>query len=122
MRIGVVGHVEWVQFLRVARVPVQGEIMQASSGWEEPAGGGGVAAVQVVRLAGAATLFTALGDDDWGHRAKAALEDLGVRVEASFRPEPQRRAVTFADDDGERTITLIGDKLRPRVQEPLPWE
>ena len=122
MRIGVVGHVEWVQFLRVAHVPAHGEILQASSGWEEAGGGGGVAAAEIARLAGAATLFTALGDDDWGHRAKAELERFGVRVEASFRPEPQRRAVTFTDDGGERTITLIGDKLRLRIEEPLPWE
>ena len=122
MRIGVVGHVEWVQFLRVPHVPAPGEIVQASSGWEEPAGGGAVAAVEIVRLIGSATLFSALGDDAWGHRAKAALERLGVRVEAAFRPEPQRRAVTFTDEDGERTITLLGEKLRPRIGEPLPWE
>jgi ribokinase len=122
MRIGVVGHVEWVQFLRVARVPARGDILQASSGWEEAGGGGSVAAAEIARLAGAATLFTVLGDDDWGHRAKAELEGLGVRVEAVFRPEPQRRAITFADDGGERTITLVGDKLRPRFEEPLPWE
>jgi ribokinase len=122
MRIGVVGHVEWLQFLRVARVPAAGEIVQASSGWEEAGGGGAVAAAEIVRLTGAATLFTALGDDDWGHRAKAELEALGVRVKATFRPEPQRRAVTFTDDRGERTITLVGGKLRPRAEEPLPWD
>jgi ribokinase len=122
MRIGVVGHVEWLQFLRVAHVPARGEILQASSGWEEAGGGGSVAAAEIARLAGAATLFTALGDDEWGHRAKAELEGLGIQVEAAFRPEPQRRAVTFIDDGGERTITLIGNKLRLRIQEPLPWE
>ncbi|HYM64276.1 MAG TPA: PfkB family carbohydrate kinase [Gaiellaceae bacterium] len=122
MRIGVVGHVEWLQFLHVARVPVQGEIVQASSAWEEAGGGGAVAATEIARLTGAATLFTALGDDDWGRRAKAELERVGVRVEAAFRPEPQRRAVTFTDDRGERTITLIGGKLRPRIEEPLPWD
>lgn len=122
MRIGVVGHLEWLQFLRVARVPVRGEIVQASSGWEEAGGGGGVAVAEIARLNGAATLFTALGDDDWGHRAKAELEGLGVRIEATFRPQPQRRAVTFVDDGGERTISVIGDKLRPRLEEPLPWE
>jgi ribokinase len=122
MRIAVVGHVEWVQFLRVARVPAPTEIVQASSGWEEAGGGGSVAAAEIARLTGTATFFTALGDDDWGHRAKAELERLGVGVEAVFRPEPQRRAVTFIDDDGERTITLVGEKLRPRLEEPLPWE
>jgi ribokinase len=122
MRLGVVGHVEWVQFLRVPGVPAHGEIVQASGGWEEAGGGGSVAAAEIARLTGAATFFTVLGEDVWGHRAKAELEGLGIRVEAIFRPEPQRRAVTFTDDHGERTITLIGDKMRPRIDEPLPWE
>ena len=47
-----------------------GEVVHATDPFEEPAGGGGVAAVQLARLAGQATLFTALGDDE--HRAALA--------------------------------------------------
>ena len=39
-----------------------------------------------------------------------------------FRPEPQRRAVTFVDGSGERTITVIGQRLEPRASDPLPWD
>lgn len=122
MRVGVVGHVEWVEFLRVPHVPEPGEIVQSTASWEEPGGGGGVSVVQLARLAGAATLFTVLGDDELGHRAYEELERLGVTVQAVFRKEPQRRAITFVDGDHERTITLIGGKLRPRIDEALPWD
>ena len=69
MRVAVVGHVEWVEFLRVPHVPAAGDIVHATDAWAEPAGGGAVAAVQLAKLAGGATFFTALGDDELGHRA-----------------------------------------------------
>jgi ribokinase len=118
----VVGHVEWVEFARVERLPVQGEIIHASEAWEEPAGGGGVSAVQLTRLAGAATLFTALGDDERGRRAVRELTALGVDVHAAFRPEPQRRALTYVDAARERTITVIGDRMVPELGDELPIE
>jgi len=121
MRAAVVGHVEWIEFVRVERVPLAGEIVHASEAWEEPGGGGSVAAVQLAKLAGGAKFFTALGDDGLGHRAHAELQALGLAVEAVFRPEPQRRGVVYVDDAGERTITVIGTRLGPRGDDPLPW-
>lgn len=122
MRAAVVGHVEWVEFAHVDHVPLGGEIVHATETFEQPAGGGAVAAVQLAKLAGEeATLFTALGDDDLGHRAAAGLGKLGLRVEAAFRPEPQRRAFTFVDKDAERTITVFGDRLGPSGEDDLPW-
>ncbi len=121
MRAAVVGHVEWIEFAAVPAVPSAGDIVHAREVWEEPGGGGAVAAVQLAKLAGEATLYTALGDDELGHRAKRELEALGLRVEATFRPEPQRRAFVHVDGAGERTITVIGDRLGPRADDPLPW-
>ena len=121
MRVAVVGHVEWVEFARVERVPEPGEIVQAREGWEEPAGGGAVAAVQLARLAGECLFLTALGDDDLGRRAKRELGALGVRVEAAWRPEPQRWAFVHLDRAGERTITVLGERLGPHRDDPLPW-
>jgi ribokinase len=118
-----VGHVEWVEFARVERVPVPGEIVTARRDWMEPAGGGGVAAVQLARLAGGCTLYTAFGEDEIGRRSRDGLERLGARVEAASRPEaPTRRAFTFVDDDGERTITVIGERLEAARADPLPWD
>jgi ribokinase len=121
VRVGVVGHVEWIEFLAVDRVPETGEIVQAKDAWGEAAGGGGVAAVQLARLAGGCVLYTALGRDDAGRRAAQQLAGLGVRLEVDWRDEPQRRGFTYLDSDGERTITLLGDKLRPRRAAALPW-
>lgn len=122
MRVAVVGHVEWVEFARVEAVPRPGEIAHAFETWEEPAGGGAVAAVQLRRLAGSCSLFTALGSDDLGRRSRAELTRLGVEVRAMPEAEQTRRAFTFVDDTGERTITVLGEKLRPHGGDSrLPW-
>jgi len=122
MRVAVVGHVEWVEFARVDAVPRPGEIVHALETWEEPAGGGAVAAVQLARLAGSCSLFTMLGADDLGRRSRAELTRLGVDVKAIPESEPTRRAFTYVDDGGERTITVLGEKLRPRGGDSrLPW-
>jgi ribokinase len=122
VNVAVVGHVEWVEFAPVEQMPLPGEIVQAGETWQEAGGGGAVAALQLARLAGTATLYTALGDDDLGRRAKAELEDRGVRIVVAWRKEPQRRAFTFVDSEGERTITVIGPKLSPRPDDPIPWD
>jgi ribokinase len=122
MRVAVVGHVDWIDFLVVDAVPGPGEIVQAHDSWGEAAGGGGVAAVQLARATGGSTFFTSLGDDEFGRRAAAQLGELGVRVEVDWRNEPQRRGFCYLDADGERTISLLSGKLRPRRSAPLPWD
>ena len=115
-RVGVVGHVEWVQFAGVEHVPVAGEVVHATHPFEEPAGGGAVAAVQLARLAGSATLFTALGDDEPARRTMGRLPELDVEVHAATLELPTRRAVTLLDAAGERTIITLGRRLDPPAQ------
>jgi ribokinase len=123
VRLAVVGHVEWVEFARVEHMPKPGEIAHALETWEEAAGGGAVAAVQLANLNGSALLFTSLGDDELGRRARAQLEEQGVTVHATVSHEPQRRALTHIDGDGERTITVLSRKLLPAGDDgTLPWE
>src|SRR5262245_44690981 len=122
MKIAVVGHVEWIRFARVDHHPGPGEIAHSVEDWEEAGGGGGVAAVQLALLADEAHLFTALGDDDLGRRAEAELESRGVLVHAAMEEAPQRWAFTQVDEGGERTITTVGRKARPRGHDDsLPW-
>jgi ribokinase len=122
LRLAVVGHVEWAEFLRVPRLPMAGEILHVTDRWEAPAGGGAVTAVQLARIAGRATLFTALGDDELGHRAADELGRMGLDVRATFREgQPQRRVIVHLEPNGERTITVIGDRLGPLGGEPLGW-
>lgn len=117
------GHVEWVEFARVETMPRSGAIAHATETWQQAGGGGAVAALQLARLNGEATLYTALGDDDLGRLARHELEAAGIRVYASTRPEPQRRALCHVDEHGERTITVLGAKLRPHGGDgELPWE
>jgi ribokinase len=113
----VVGHVEWVEFARVGRMPAAGEIVHATETWQEPGGGGAVIARQLARLAGRCELFTTLGADALGHASERRLAELGVDVHAP-RQEATRRAWTHVDGEGERTITVLGEKLLPRG--PLP--
>src|SRR4051794_13140745 len=124
MRAAVVGHLEWTEFLPVERVPRPGEILETTESFAEPAGGGAVAAVQLAKLAGQCSFFTAGGDDEGGRLVEGRLAELGVDVHDVRRAgKPTRRAFTYLDADGERTITTIGERLRPvRADDELPWD
>ena len=118
MRVAVVGHVEWVEFVEVDQVPAPGEIAHGTHAWSEPAGGGAVSAMQLLRLAGACDFYTALGEDELGRRSAKRLTELGLTVHARWGGET-RRALVQIDRARERTITTIGPKLRPLGPLPL---
>ncbi len=121
MRCAVVGHVEWVEFARVPDWPEAGAIVHATDVWREPAGGGAVVARQLALLAGRCELFTAFGQDEAGRSAVRRLAELGIDTHVQHAESSEtRRAWTHVDGDGERTITVLGDKLRPVG--PLPLE
>jgi ribokinase len=120
-RLAVVGHVEWMRFARVPRLPGPGETVHASEHWEEPGGGGAVAAVQLARLAGEVELFTALADDELGRRARERLEALGVRVHAAARAGAQRHGFAHLVRGGDRAITVVGERMAPAGDDALPW-
>lgn len=122
MKVAVVGHVEWVEFLRVDHVPRAGEIVEGTSSVAVAAGGGAVAAVQLVRMGAETHFFTALGDDELGHRAAADLRARGVTLHAEFQATPQRRALTLVDAQRERTIILSGARHVAHGLAPLPWD
>lgn len=120
-KVAVVGHVEWIEFAVVERVPVPGEIVHARESFSRAAGGGAVAAVQLAKLAGRADLFTALGDDAPGRAARSELPAAGVELWAAGA-DATRRGFTFLSDDHERTITILGERVVPAGADPLPWE
>jgi ribokinase len=121
MRAAVVGHIEWVTFARVPTLPDPGEIVHATEVFEQPAGGGGTAALALHEIAGDATLFTVLGDDDLGSRAASILRERGIDVRAMHRGET-RRAFTHIDGSHERTITVLGDRHVPDGSDDIGWE
>jgi len=118
VRIAVVGHVEWVQFARVPSMPRAGEIVHATDVWEEPGGGGAVVAAQLAKLNRRCEFFTALGDDVLGRQCVVVLAELGIDVHVRHEGAT-RRAFTHLDANGERSITVLGDKLLPRGPLPL---
>ena len=118
----VVGHLEWLDFIRLEHLPQAGEIVTSPKFWDDIGGGGSVAAVQLVKLGARVHFFTALGDDELGRRSQERLRAMGVEVHACFRPQPTRRAITFLNPGGERTIVVLGPRLAPQESDPLPWE
>jgi len=120
-RIGVVGHIEWVDFLPVPDFPRRGEVIHSEGGFLRAGGGGGVAATVLAEMGAEVDFFTALGDDDSGRAALTQLEQRGVRMHVAWRAEPTRRAVTLLEPDGERTIITLGRRLEPRGSDQLEW-
>lgn len=108
LQVAVVGHVEWISFLAVDQPPTPGLVLRAPEERVEAGGGGGVAAAELARLAGAATLVTAVGADALGRAIPGTFASAGVRVIGPTRREAHRRAVTLIDPSGERTIVVVG--------------
>jgi ribokinase len=122
-RVAVVGHVEWVDFAVVDRLPRQGEILHARETFAAPGGGGAVAAVHLARLASSALFLTAVGGDAAGAEAARRLAAVrGLETHAAVRAGPQRRAFTYLDAAAERTITVLGERLVPHGDDALPWD
>lgn len=122
VRVAVVGHVEWMEFAVVEHLPSAGEVVHGQEAFEDAGGSGAVAAVQLARLAGAASFLTALAGDERGRRSRERLAELGVDVHAAGREGPQRHGWVHLDHDGERTITVIGERIVPHGSDPLPWD
>jgi ribokinase len=119
--VGVVGHVERIEFAVVERLPGAGEVVHATHWFSAAGGGGAVAAVQLRRLAGAATFLTALGSDGIADALRTELQGHGLTVRAARRPGPHRRGFVHLDATSERTITILGPRIVPRGDDPLPW-
>jgi ribokinase len=121
MRIAVVGHVEWIDFVPLERFPVQGQVVAAQGAFSRAGGAGGVAAKVLAELGAEVDFYTALGRDAHGEGAAAELAERGVRTHVAWRDEPTRRAVVLLVGGGERTIVTIGTRLQPLGEDDLDW-
>tara|TARA_B100000214_G_scaffold311072_1_gene243020 strand:- start:1595 stop:2437 length:843 start_codon:yes stop_codon:yes gene_type:complete len=122
LKLAVIGHVEWVTFLKVDHLPLAGQISHAKDSFEEAAGGAAVTAVQMARLInGPVDLITSLGKDNYGEKCYERLTKLGLNLKVAWREKPTRKGVSLISKDGERAITVIGERLQPIASDNLPW-
>jgi ribokinase len=121
-RVAVVGHVEWVDFLRVARYPPRGGLERADRERSQAGGGAVVAAATLAELGADVDFFCAVGEDQNGHEALAELTRRGITVHAARRATATRYVFTLLDDGDERTIITIGERLAPRGDDELDWD
>jgi ribokinase len=121
-QIAVVGHIEWVDFLRVQQLPARGQITPARRVRANAGGGAVVAAVTLARLGAEVDFYSAVGNDTLGERAIAQLARAGVRTHVSRRPGPTRQVITLLEDGGERSIITVGERLAAHGGDPLAWD
>ena len=122
LKLAVIGHIEWVTFLKVDKLPLAGQISHAKDCFEEAAGGAAVAAVQMARLInGPVDLITSLGKDSYGENCYERLTRLGLNLKVAWREKPTRKGFSFISKDGERAITVLGERLQPIASDDLPW-
>jgi ribokinase len=121
-RVAVIGHVEWVQHARLHEPLERGAIVQLYDTFEEPAGGGGVAARALPALGAETRFITALGSDPAGEASERVLRSDGCDLRIGRRPGPQARVTTLAEPSGERTILLHGVNDHPSIEDALDWD
>jgi ribokinase len=121
-RVAVVGHIEWVDFVSLARYPAEGEVAHAEQWSARVGGGGGVAATVLADMGAEVDFYLALGRDPIGQAAADQLAERGVRAHVAWREDMTRRAITYLSSGGERTIVTIGERLQPHGEDDLDWE
>ena len=113
-RFAVVGHVEWIEFGRFTHVPGAGrDHRRHASGSPRPPAAPRSSPSSSRSCSGDVDFFTALGDDERGRPRAERLAELGVRVHAAPRDAMQRWGFVHLDDDGERTISIVGERHAP---------
>ena len=122
LNFAVVGHVEWMNFLKVDQLPKPGIISHTDKSLEYPAGGGSIIAKTLSELTdNQIHFFTALGNDDYGDKCLKVLSNMGIKLHVAWRNKPTRRGFSLVDSQGERAITVIGERLAPNHKDNLEW-
>ena len=122
LNLAVVGHVEWINFLKVDQLPKPGVISHSEKSLEYPAGGGSIIAKTLSELTlNQIHFFTALGNDDYGDRCFKILSNMGIKLHVAWRDKPTRRGFSMIDSQGERAITVIGERLATNCRDNLDW-
>ena len=122
LNFAVVGHIEWMNFLKVDQLPKPGVISHSKNSLEYPAGGGSVIAKTLSDLnLNQIHFFTSLGKDDYGDKCFKILSNMGIKLHVAWRDKPTRKGFSLIDSKGERAITVIGERLAPNHKDNLEW-
>jgi len=122
LKFAVIGHIEWINFIKVDQLPKPGLISHSNKSLEYPAGGGTVIAKRLRELTNNEVhFFTALGNDFYGNQCLNMLEKIGIKLHVAWRDKPTRKGFSVIDSEGERSITIIGDRLAPTHKDNLDW-
>ena len=122
LKFSVIGHIEWMNFIEVDQLPKAGLISHSKRHQEYPAGGGSVIAKRLQELSNIEVhFFTALGHDFYGNQCLNILENMGIKLHVAWRDKPTRKGFSIIDNEGERSITIIGDRLAPTYKDNLDW-
>tara|TARA_Y100000766_G_C18850787_1_gene578086 strand:+ start:151 stop:1014 length:864 start_codon:yes stop_codon:yes gene_type:complete len=122
LNLAVIGHVEWINFLKVDQLPKPGVISHSKKSIEYPAGGGSVIAKTLSDLTtNQVHFFTSLGNDYYGKKCFDILSSMGIKLHVAWRNKPTRRGFSLIDSNGERSITVIGERLAPNHKDKLAW-
>jgi len=111
-----------MNFLKVDQLPKHGVISHSEKSLESPAGGGSI----IAKILSDLTLnqihfFTSLGNDDYGDKCFKILSNMGIKLHVAWRDKPTRRGFSLIDSQGERAITVIGERLAPTHKDNLGW-
>ena len=123
LKFAVIGHIEWINFLKVDFLPKPGIISHAKNSLELPAGGGALITKTLFELSNNEIhFFTALGKDYYGYKSFEFFKKIGINIHVAWRTEPTRKGFSLIDDYGERSITIIGERLAPSYKDNLNWD
>ncbi len=122
LKFAVIGHIEWINFIEVNQLPKPGLISHSKKSLEFPAGGGTVIAKRLRELTNSEVhFFTSLGNDFYGNQCLNIIENMGIKLHVAWRDKPTRKGFSLIDSEGERAITIIGDRLAPTHKDNLDW-
>ena len=122
LKFAVIGHIEWITFIKVPQLPKAGLISHSQQCLESPAGGGAVISKKLRELTlGEVHFFTALGNDFYGNQSFNILQNMGIKLHVAWSNRPTRKGFSLIDSQGERSITIVGERLAPTYKDNLDW-
>ncbi len=123
LKFAIIGHIEWINFLKVDLLPKPGIITHAKTSLELPAGGGALIAKTLYELSNNEIhFFTSLGKDYYGEKSFDFFKKIGINLHVAWKSEPTRKGFSLIDKKGERSITIIGKRLAPSFNDDLDWK